>query len=86
MERIQKRRKGKEMLRSEKEETKLSNVKGMASCEKQGEYGTFVLLFKDQQTRNTVFSIQRRDRANGNNSKNMASCEQGEYVKGELFF
>ena len=24
-----------------------------------------------------------RDRANGNNSKNMASCEQGEYVKGE---
>ena len=24
------------------------------------------------------------DRANGNNSKNMASCEQGEYVKGEI--
>ena len=24
-----------------------------------------------------------RDRANGNNSKNMASCEQGECVKGE---
>ena len=29
------------------------------------------------------FANKKRDRANGNNSKNMASCEQGEYVKGE---
>ena len=37
-------------------------------------------FLKEQQTRKTFFL---RDLANGNNSKNMASCEEGEYVKGE---